>query len=487
MSKIDKDLRSIQQVRDLVEISKKAQKEFSTYSQSEVDAIVKAISERAYANAERLAVMAVEETGFGIVADKIIKNQFASQGVYESIKDLKSIGIVNEDNEKKVWEIATPVGVIAGLIPSTNPTSTTIYKTIIALKAGNSIIFSPHPSALNCILETIKVINEVCTEFNLPEGLVSSIDIPTMDATSNLMKHDDVSLILATGGGAMVKAAYSSGTPALGVGPGNVPSFIEKTADIPKAVKRIIDGKTFDNGVICASEQAVVAQSCISEKVQKEFVRQGCYFVNHNEKKKFEAVIQKPNGGLNAGIVGKSPYQIAQMAGVDVPKETRVIIAKETGVGPAYPFSREKLSPLLVYYEEETWERACERCTEILTYGGLGHSLSIHSEDMDIIREFALKKPVSRICINTSSTHGALGATTNLMPALTLGCGSVGGSATSDNVSAANLFNLRRVAFGIKELDDLRPEGQVVQTPITGEFNIEEIVKAVLLELQKHN
>ena len=253
MSKIDKDLRSIQQVRDLVEISKKAQKEFSTYSQSEVDAIVKAISERAYANAERLAVMAVEETGFGIVADKIIKNQFASQGVYESIKDLKSIGIVNEDNEKKVWEIATPVGVIAGLIPSTNPTSTTIYKTIIALKAGNSIIFSPHPSALNCILETIKVINEVCTEFNLPEGLVSSIDIPTMDATSNLMKHDDVSLILATGGGAMVKAAYSSGTPALGVGPGNVPSFIEKTADIPKAVKRIIDGKTFDNGVIYAS------------------------------------------------------------------------------------------------------------------------------------------------------------------------------------------------------------------------------------------
>lgn len=487
MQKIDKDLQSIQRVRDLVQIAKKAQKEFTAYNQSEVDAIVKAVADRTYANAERLAIMAVEETGYGVVADKIIKNQFASQGVYNFIKDMKTIGLVNQDDVRKVWEIATPVGVIAGLVPSTNPTSTAIYKAIIALKSGNSIIFSPHPAALGCIQETVKIINEVLREFNLPEGLVNCIDIPTMDATSNLMKHDDVSLILATGGGAMVKAAYSSGTPALGVGPGNVPSFIEKTADIPQAVKRIIDGKTFDNGVICASEQAVVAQSCISEKVQKEFVRQGCYFVNHEEKKRFEAVIQKPNGGLNAAIVGKTPYTIAQMAGVDIPKGTRVIIAKETGVGPAYPFSREKLSPLLVYYEEETWERACERCIQILEYGGLGHSLSIHSEDLDIIREFALKKPVSRICINTSSTHGAIGATTNLAPALTLGCGSVGGSSTSDNVTPMNLFNLRRVAFGVRELEDLKPNNQKSQEPVTSGINIEEIVKAVLAELKNYN
>ena len=490
MDKFDKDLRSLQQVRNLIRISKQAQKEFSAYSQSEVDAVVKAIAERTYENAERLAIAAVEETGYGIVADKIIKNQFASKNVYEEIKDIKSIGIINEDNAKKIWEIATPLGVIAGLVPSTNPTSTAIYKAIIALKAGNSIIFSPHTAALNCILETVKVINEVCSEFNLPEGLVSCIDIPSMEATSSLMKHDDVSVILATGGGAMVKAAYSSGTPALGVGPGNVPSFIEKTADISLAVKRIIDGKTFDHGVICASEQAVVVQSCISEPVKKEFIKQGCYFVNHDEKKKFEAVIQKPSGAFNAAIVGKSPYVIGQMAGVEVPEDTRVIIAEETGVGPTYPFSREKLSPLLVYYEEETWQRACEKCIKILEYGGLGHSLSIHSEDLDIIREFALKKPVSRICVNTSSTHGAIGATTNLVPALTLGCGSVGGSSTSDNVSVKNLFDIRRVAFGVRELEDLRP-AEVVRQEIethgidASDIDISEIVRAVIDELSK--
>lgn len=454
----DRDLLSVQEVRDLVSRAKEAQKRFLAFTQEHIDRIVEAMAEAASANAELLAKMAVEETGFGRYEDKVIKNLFASKRVYEYIKDLKTVGIINEDKTNKVIEVGVPVGVIAALIPSTNPTSTTIYKCLISLKSGNSIILSPHPSALNAILKTAEILNEAAVTAGAPEGLINCMSIPTMEGTGELMKQKDVSLILATGGSAMVKAAYSSGTPALGVGPGNVPAFIERTADIPLAVKRILDSKTFDNGTICASEQAIVTEHCIEAKVREELARQGGYFISGESREKLAKLVQKPGGGLNPKIVGQSATKIAEMAGIQVPENIRVLICEEEGVGRGYPFSMEKLSPILAFYVEENWEKACERCIEILNYGGLGHSLVIHSNNEGVIREFALKKPVSRMLVNTPSSQGAIGATTNLVPALTLGCGTVGGSATSDNIGPLHLINIRRTVYGVLEAEDLQPE-----------------------------
>ena len=455
---MDKDLRSVQIVRDLVKKAKEAEKEFHKYDQSHVDYIVEELAKESERNAERLAEMASAETTYGIVKDKITKNIFASRVVWDSIKEMKTIGVIREDEEKGIVEIGVPFGVIAGLVPSTNPTSTAIYKSLIALKAGNAIIFSPHPVALNCIMETVDILRGVLKKNGFPQDLISCISVPTLEATDALMKHKDVALILATGGSAMVKAAYSSGTPALGVGPGNVPVFIEKSADITQAVRRIIDGKTFDNGVICASEQAVVAEASVAQRTKEEFVARGGYFLNQEDKEKMERIIDTNQGTLNAKIVGKSVDQLAKMAGIVLPEGVRVIIAEETKVGRGHPFSREKLSPLLAFYVEEDWQSGCKRCIELLDYGGMGHTLGIHSNNNEIIMEFARRKPASRIIVNSSTTHGAIGATTNLAPALTLGCGALGGGATSDNVTPLNLINVKRLAYGKREAADLKPE-----------------------------
>lgn len=481
MEIIDTDLRSIQEVRVLVAKAKKAQQEFSSFSQEEIDEIVRCMAEVSYFNAEYLADLAVKETGFGKYEDKVIKNQFASKKLYESIKDMKTIGVINEDKNKKLIEIGTPVGVIAGLVPSTNPTSTAIFKALIAAKSGNSIVLSPHPSAKCCIMETIRILNDIADKMGAPEGLISCMSLPTIEGTAELMKLS--SLILATGGSAMVKAAYSSGTPALGVGPGNVPAFIERSADIPMAIKRILDSKTFDNGTICASEQAIVTENCIKKDVKKELVRQGAHFVYGNDLERLAQLVIKPSGGLNPKIVGQSAEKIAAMAGITVPQGTRVLVCEQTGVGREYPFSIEKLSPILAFYSEEDWQTACERCIELLKYGGLGHSLVIHSKDENVIREFALKKPVSRMLINTPSSQGAIGATTNLLPSLTLGCGAIGGSATSDNVGPLNLINIRRVAYGVIEAEDLKGADK------KDTMDINRIVKLVLdrLNIENHN
>ncbi|MEG1255500.1 acetaldehyde dehydrogenase (acetylating) [Clostridium sp.] len=452
---MDKDLISIQEVRELIAKAKLAQKKLSEMSQSEIDKIVQAISDSAYNSAEKLAKMAEAETGFGRWQDKILKNTFASKTVYEYIKDLKTVGIINEDKDKKLVEVAVPVGVIAGLIPSTNPTSTAIYKAMIAIKAGNSIVFSPHPNAKKCILETVKIISEAAVAAGAPEGAIGCMTVPTMEGTDQLMKHNDISLILATGGTPMVKAAYSSGNPAIGVGPGNGPAFIEKSADISLAVKRILDSKTFDNGTICASEQSIVVEACIKEKVVAELKAQGAYFLNKEEADRLSGFILRSNGSMNPQIVGKSVEAIAKMANLNVPSGARVLIAEETNVGHKHPYSREKLAPILGFYCEENWEKACEKCIEILNNEGAGHTLVIHSKDEAIIREFALKKPVSRLLVNTPGALGGIGATTNLVPALTLGCGAVGGSATSDNVGPLNLLNVRRLAYGVKEIEEL--------------------------------
>ena len=452
----DKDLQSIQEVRDLISRALEAQEEYASFSQEQVDRVVKAIAEACAANAERLAKMAVEETGFGIWQDKVLKNLLGSTMTYESIRDLKTVGILREDREKKLWEIAVPMGIVAALIPSTNPTSTVMYKTLISLKAGNAIIISPHPGAKNCILETFKIINQAALGAGAPAGLVSCVSVPTVEGTAALMKDRRIGIILATGGEAMVRAAYSSGNPALGVGPGNGPSFIEKSADIPRAVRRIMDSKTFDNGTICASEQSIITEKCIADQVIAEVKKQGGYFMSPEESEKVGRFIMRANGTMNPKIVGRSAKTIAGMAGITIPEGTKVLVSPQDTVGKGNPYSREKLCPILAFYIEDGWESACRRSMEILHNEGTGHTMTIHSENMDVIREFALKKPVSRLLVNTAGSLGGTGAITGLQPALTLGCGAVGGSATSDNVGPMNLINIRRVAFGLKELPELR-------------------------------
>ena len=419
----DKDLYSIQEVRNLMKRAKAAQEEFASFTQEQVDAVVKSIASACEKNAERLAKMAVEETGFGIWQDKVLKNLLGSRMTYESIRDMKTVGVLREDKSRGLLEVGVPMGVVAALIPSTNPTSTVMYKSLITLKAGCAIVISPHPNAKNCIVETWKVVAQAAKAAGAPDGLVGCVTTPTVASTDALLKHRDVGIILATGGEPMVRAAYSSGNPALGVGPGNGPSYIEKSADIAKAVRRIIDSKTFDNGTICASEQSIVTDRCIASQVEQEVECQGGCFLTPEQSDKVARFILRANGSMNPKIVGKSALAIAEMAGITVPQGTKVLLSRQTTVGRDNPYSREKLCPILAFYVEDNWENACRRCMEILHNEGAGHTMTIHSQDESVIREFALKKPVSRLLVNTAGALGGTGVTTALAPALTLGCG----------------------------------------------------------------
>ncbi|MDR1712336.1 MAG: acetaldehyde dehydrogenase (acetylating) [Propionibacteriaceae bacterium] len=453
---VDRDLLSIQEVRLKIRAAKDAQAKLATFSQDQVNAICAQMAAAGAGDALRLAKMANEETGFGRVEDKVIKNQFGSTGVWDAIKDLKTVGVISEDPAHGLMEIGVPMGVIAGVIPSTNPTSTVFFKSLIAIKSGNAIVFSPHPSAKQCTLEATRLMAAAAEAAGCPRGAISCIENTTMQATNELMKHKDIALILATGGGAMVKAAYSSGNPAIGVGPGNGPAFIERTADIPLAVKRILDSKCFDNGTICASEQSVVTEDPIRDQVIAEFKRQGAYFLNPEEKAKVGAILMRSSGTMNPAIVGKTPQYIAKLAGITVPDTARVLIGFETEVGDNIPYSKEKLCPVLGFYTQPDWETACELCIRILLHEGAGHTMTIHSTNEAVIREFALKKPVSRLLVNTPAALGGVGATTALMPSFTLGCGAVGGSSSSDNIGPLNLINIRRMARGVRELDEIR-------------------------------
>lgn len=490
MQLYDKDLLSVQEVRDLVEKAKKAQQEFAQKSQKEVDAIVKSVAEAGVRNAKRLAKMAHEETGFGIEADKVIKNVFGSRGVYEAIKDMKTIGVLEVDEEKKTKKIAIPVGIVAGLIPSTNPTSTAFYKSEIALKGGNAIIFSPHPNAKNCIVEAVKVIRTAIAEAGGNEDLVSVITIPTIQATDMLMKHSDVAMILATGGSAMVRAAYSSGTPAIGVGPGNGPAYIEKTADVALAVKRIMDSKTFDNGTICASEQSVMCDCDMEPAVRVEMEKQGAYFLNDEQIAKLGKFILRANGTMNPQIVGKSAQVIADLAEIEIPEGTRVLVAKETGIGFGHPYSNEKLAPILGFYTAENYVEICELAQKILHYEGAGHTFSMHTKDPKIVDYFAARIPASRIMVNTPSALGGIGASTGMLPALTLGCGAIGGSATSENVGPQHLINVRVVAEGLLEMDEIRKntEALIAAPCCTGskaaDIDVDMLVNEIVKRLQ---
>lgn len=446
---VDKDLLSMQEARSLVRAARGALATFATYPQEKVDLLVHAVAKACECQAESLAKLAVEETGFGKWRDKKEKNLLASRKLWEHIKEMKTIGVIAEDHEKKIIEIATPAGVIAGVIPSTNPTSTVIFKAMSALKAGNGIIFSPHPAAVKCIRRTVEIIQEALVANGAPVELVSTMSIPTLEGSLELMRQVD--LILATGGPGMVKAAYSSGTPALGVGAGNVPVFIERSADPRRAVERIMVSKTFDNGTVCASEQAVICERVNEEAVCAALNAYGGYFLTEEQAIKVKAIMERCDGSMNPAIVGRDADYLARLAGISIPEETKVLLYREKGIGAQYPFSKEKLTSLLGFYVVENWQEACEKCHQLLTNGGIGHSLSLHCSDEKVIREFALQKPVSRLLINTPSSQGAVGISTNLAPSLTLGCGTVGGSATSDNVGPLNLFNIRRVATGVEE------------------------------------
>lgn len=443
---LDKDLLSIQEARNLASQAKQAQLEFKHFSQEQVDKVVKAMVDAGFKEAERLAKMAHEETGFGKVSDKIIKNQFGTRDVWNSIKDLKTVGVIDVRNNGKILKIAEPMGIVAALVPSTNPTSTAMFKAIISLKCRNGIVVSPHPKAINSTKEALKVVADAAEQAGAPKGLIQCLSIPTIEGTDALMHDKNIAVILATGGMPMVRAAYSAGKPAYGVGAGNVPAFIEKSANIEKAVADIVFGTTFDNGVLCSSEQAMVVDKTISQKVIEIAKKNGCYFVNAEEKKMLEDKIAK-GAKLNADIVGKSAVWIANYSGFSVPESTKVLVAECSSIGKQEPLSIEKLSPVLAYYVVDGWMDGCHKCIELLEFGGVGHTLAIHSNDKEIIMKFALEKPAFRIVVNTPSSVGAVGYSTDLMPSMTLGPGTWGGSIISENVSAMHLMNVKTLAF----------------------------------------
>ena len=436
-------------IDDLVAKAKVASEEYLKLDQEIINNIVKEMAMAGLDNHMKLAKMAVEETGRGIYEDKITKNMFATEYIYHNIKYDKTVGVISENEEEGYEEIAEPIGIIAGVTPVTNPTSTTMFKSLIAAKTRNVIIFGFHPSAQKCSVEAAKIVRDAAIKAGAPENCILWIEEPSVEATSQLMNHPEVNLILATGGTGMVKAAYSCGKPALGVGPGNVPCYIEKSAKLKTSVNDLVMSKSFDNGMICASEQAVIVDEEIAfdfEVLMKEF---GCYFLSEEEKQRLQtAMFNKEKGNTLIGaIAGQSPYDIAKMADIEVPKDTKVLVVYETGVGEEYPFSREKLSPVLAYYKVKSSEEGISLAERLLEFGGLGHSAAIHSQNDEIISKFSERVKVGRIIVNSPSTHGALGDIYNTnMPSLTLGCGSFGGNSTTSNVSSVNLINIKRVA-----------------------------------------
>jgi acetaldehyde dehydrogenase (acetylating) len=445
----DRDLTSIAEARELAHRARQAWVELSELGQERIDAIVDAMAEAATAQAEPLARLAVEETGYGVVEDKVQKNLFSSQKVYRFIRPMKTVGVIARHEDRRVVEIAEPFGVVAAIVPSTNPTSTAIYKILIAVKARCSIVISPHPAAVKCITRVAEVMAEAAGRAGAPAGAIGWMNTVTLEGTQELMKHRDVAVILATGGMGLVRAAYSAGKPAYGVGPGNAPAYIERTADVKKAVHDVITGKTFDNGVLCSAENSVVVDEPIAEEVRREFQAQGAYFMNTAEIGSVGRALVTPQRLPNPDLVGKAATVIAAKCSLSVPASTTVLIAPLEGVGRDYPLSIEKLCPVLAYYIVKDWREGCERCKQILRYGGMGHTMSIHSRNEQVILEFGLKKPAFRIVVNSPTTHGSVGLSTGLDPAMTLGCGGYGGNITSDNISPRHLLNIKRLAYEV--------------------------------------
>ncbi len=435
------------EVDELVAKGQKALEAFMDYDQETIDNIVKEMALAGLNEHMRLAKLAVEETKRGVYEDKIIKNLFATEYIYHGIKYDKTVGVIREDDNEGIVEIAEPVGVVAGVTPVTNPTSTTMFKSLIAIKTRNPIIFAFHPSAQQSSKEAAKVLLEAAIRAGAPENCIQWIEAPSMEKTDYLMKHPGISLILATGGSGMVKAAYSSGKPALGVGPGNVPCYIEKSAKIKRAVNDLILSKTFDNGMICASEQAVIIDEEIYDAVKQEMIANNCYFLTEEEKKKVEKYVMRETGGVNPAVVGQSANKIAEAAGVSVPENTKILLAETVKVGPEEPLSGEKLSPVLACFKVKNSKEGIQRALEMLHYNGMGHSAVIHSQNEEIIREYGRKMKAGRVIVNQPSSQGAIGDIYNAyIPSLTLGCGTYGGNSVSTNVGTLNLINKKIMA-----------------------------------------
>ena len=447
----DKDLAARQEARELARQAESAQRELARLPQERLDVIVEAVAEAFAARASELAEMAVRETGFGNAEDKTEKNLFASRQVARAVRDMKTVGLLGEIPEKKLWEIGVPVGVIAAIVPSTNPTSTVCYKALISLKSGNAVVFSPHPKAIGCTRKAAQIVAEAAQAAGAPAGAVSCLSIPSLDGCQELMKAEPVRLILATGGPGMVKAAYSSGKPAIGVGAGNGPAHIHHSADVAHALACIAKSKTFDYGTVCASEQSIIVEKVMEERVRAEAQRQGFYFMDAAEANALARLLFRPNGALNPEIVGKPAAYLAQMAGFPVPEGTKVLVAREQEAGPTRPYSMEKLCPVLAFFVMDSEEAVLNKCVEVLRHEGSGHTFAIHAEDEAVIRRFASQIPVSRFLVNTPAALGGIGAATGLFPALTLGCGAVGGSSSSNNISPLDLINIRRVAWDLEE------------------------------------
>lgn len=443
---LDKDLLARQEARALARQAEEAQQKLAQMEQQQLDRIVQAVAKAFAEQAEPLAQAACAETGFGNVPDKTEKNRFASTRVAQAIQDMKTVGILKET--QGLWEIGVPMGVIAAIVPSTNPTSTVCYKALIALKSGNAIVFSPHPKALNCTCQAAELVARAACQAGAPEGAVSCLRIASMAGCQELMSAPQVRLILATGGPGMVKAAYSSGKPAIGVGAGNGPSYLHRSCDLDRALSMILRSKTFDNGTVCASEQSIIVERDMEKEMLRKAAAMGYYLMDTREAGQLAKLLFKPQGGLNPEIVGKSAVDLAKMAGFPVPAGTKILMAREQEAGPTRPYSLEKLCPVLALFVEENPDTVLHRAVEVLRHEGSGHTFSMHANDTEAVRRFAREIPVSRFLVNTPSALGGIGATTKLFPALTLGCGAVGGSSSSNNISPMDLINIRRVAWG---------------------------------------
>ncbi len=444
---LDKDLAARQEARQLCRQAQCAQEQLSCFSQAQLDSIVEAVAADFSRHSAELAQLAACETGFGNADDKITKNKFASETVANAIRDMKTVGILGEDPQKKLLHIGVPVGVIAAIIPSTNPTSTVCYKALIALKSGNAIVFSPHPKAVECTLRAAKIVAAAAEKAGAPKGAVACLSLASMAGCQELMSAPEIRLILATGGPGMVKAAYSSGKPAIGVGAGNGPAYIHHSADVVHALTCIARSKNFDYGTVCASEQSIIVESAMEDTVRREAKRLGFYFMDTQEAGRLAKLLFRPTGALNPDIVGKPAGALAQMAGFSVPQDTKILVAREQEAGPTRPYSMEKLCPVLAFFVMPDEDSVLEKAIEVLRHEGSGHTFAIHAKDEAVVRKFALKIPVSRFLVNTPAALGGIGATTGLFPALTLGCGAVGGSSSSNNISPMDLINIRRVAW----------------------------------------
>ena len=471
----DRDLSARQEARELCRLGHQAQLLLAELSQQQLDDITRAVAAAFESHAAELAKIAVEETGFGNVADKTIKNQFASRDVVNAMEGMKTVGVLRENEPEMLWEIGVPVGLICAIVPSTNPTSTVCYKALIALKAGCAIVFSPHPKALKCTLRAVEIVRQAAEAAGAPRGAVGCLTMGSMAGCQELMSAPEIRLILATGGPAMVRSAYSSGKPAIGVGAGNGPAYIHRSADIPHAIDCILRSKSFDNGTVCASEQSIIVEQDMAEAVRQEARRRGFYFMDKQEAGSLARLLFRPGGGLNPDIVGKAATELARMAGFSVPQDTKILVAREQEAGPTRPYSMEKLCPVLAFFIMDSPEAVLSKAVEVLSHEGSGHTFAMHCTDREVIRRFALKIPVSRFLVNTPAALGGIGKTTGLFPALTLGCGAVGGSSSSNNISPLDLINIRRVAWGKNECDN----------PIHQNL-VEEIAAKILERLNRH-